>query len=107
MDSLSTSMVPMLDSSIGIPSPSLGNGTGQQGSRKWAGFGSGPARRLRSTKASSPWPYTLAIQVRHALGGLHFCGQLTHAADFFDEKHNIVLGGSWATHPRIAGRKSL
>lgn len=27
--------------------------------------------------------------------------------DFFDEKHNIVLGGSWATHPRIAGRKSL
>lgn len=28
-------------------------------------------------------------------------------ADFFDEKHNIVLGGSWATHPRIAGRKSL
>ena len=27
--------------------------------------------------------------------------------DFFDDKHNIVLGGSWATHPRIAGRKSL
>jgi len=30
-----------------------------------------------------------------------------YTADFFDEKHNIVLGGSWATHPRIAGRKSL
>ncbi|KAL5594168.1 hypothetical protein BROUX41_001213 [Berkeleyomyces rouxiae] len=28
-------------------------------------------------------------------------------ADFFDGKHNIALGGSWATHPRIAGRKSL
>ena len=28
-------------------------------------------------------------------------------ADFFDGKHNIVLGGSWATHPRIAGRKTL
>ncbi|KAK7981934.1 hypothetical protein PG988_004172 [Apiospora saccharicola] len=28
-------------------------------------------------------------------------------ADFFDGKHNIVLGGSWATHPRIAGRKSF
>lgn len=28
-------------------------------------------------------------------------------ADFFDGKHNIVLGGSWATIPRIAGRKSL
>ena len=30
-----------------------------------------------------------------------------YTADFFDDKHNIVLGGSWATHPRIAGRKSL
>ncbi|KAI9694075.1 MAG: hypothetical protein M1822_003346 [Bathelium mastoideum] len=30
-----------------------------------------------------------------------------YSADFFDGKHNIVLGGSWATHPRIAGRKSL
>jgi formylglycine-generating enzyme required for sulfatase activity len=30
-----------------------------------------------------------------------------YTSDFFDEKHNIVLGGSWATHPRIAGRKSL
>ena len=28
-------------------------------------------------------------------------------ADFFDGKHNIVLGGSWATHPRIAGRKTF
>ncbi|KAL2189443.1 hypothetical protein L209DRAFT_761860 [Thermothelomyces heterothallicus CBS 203.75] len=30
-----------------------------------------------------------------------------YTADFFDEKHNIVLGGSWATHPRLAGRKSF
>lgn len=30
-----------------------------------------------------------------------------YTADFFDGKHNIVLGGSWATHPRIAGRKTL
>ncbi len=30
-----------------------------------------------------------------------------YTADFFDTKHNIVLGGSWATHPRIAGRKTL
>ena len=28
-------------------------------------------------------------------------------ADFFDGKHNVVLGGSWATHPRLAGRKTL
>ncbi|CAI6091320.1 unnamed protein product, partial [Clonostachys chloroleuca] len=30
-----------------------------------------------------------------------------YTADFFDGRHNIVLGGSWATHPRIAGRKSF
>ncbi|RKF58925.1 Ergothioneine biosynthesis protein 1 [Erysiphe neolycopersici] len=30
-----------------------------------------------------------------------------YTADFFDGKHNIILGGSWATHPRIAGRKSF
>jgi hypothetical protein len=30
-----------------------------------------------------------------------------YTADFFDGKHNVVLGGSWATHPKITGRKSL
>ncbi|KAK8191914.1 C-type lectin protein [Phyllosticta capitalensis] len=30
-----------------------------------------------------------------------------YTADFFDGKHNVVLGGSWATHPRVAGRKSF
>jgi L-histidine Nalpha-methyltransferase / hercynylcysteine S-oxide synthase len=30
-----------------------------------------------------------------------------YTADFFDGKHNVMLGGSWATHPRIAGRKTL
>ncbi|KAK2763273.1 hypothetical protein FQN54_009909 [Arachnomyces sp. PD_36] len=30
-----------------------------------------------------------------------------YTADFFDDKHNIVLGGSWATHPRIAGRTTF
>ena len=36
----------------------------------------------------------------------------THAysatlADFMDGKHKAITGGSWALHPRIAGRKSL
>ncbi|KAI5843053.1 C-type lectin protein [Morchella snyderi] len=30
-----------------------------------------------------------------------------YTADFFDGKHNVMLGGSWATHPRIAGRRSF
>jgi formylglycine-generating enzyme required for sulfatase activity len=38
----------------------------------------------------------------------HLEAHLTHStADFFDSKHNITLGGSWATHPRLAGRKTL
>ncbi|TGZ84454.1 hypothetical protein EX30DRAFT_352885 [Ascodesmis nigricans] len=30
-----------------------------------------------------------------------------YTSDFMDGKHNVVLGGSWATHPRIAGRRSF
>ncbi|KAF2024560.1 hypothetical protein EK21DRAFT_104582 [Setomelanomma holmii] len=30
-----------------------------------------------------------------------------YTADFFDGKHNLTLGGSWATHPRLAGRKTF
>lgn len=30
-----------------------------------------------------------------------------YSADFYDGKHNVVLGGSWATHSRFAGRKSV
>lgn len=30
-----------------------------------------------------------------------------YSADFFDNKHNIVLGGSWATLGRIAARQSF
>ncbi|KAL4764730.1 DUF323 domain protein [Aspergillus foveolatus] len=30
-----------------------------------------------------------------------------YTSDFFDGKHNIMLGGSWATHPRIAGRTTF
>ncbi|KAL9597119.1 MAG: hypothetical protein Q9219_005341 [cf. Caloplaca sp. 3 TL-2023] len=37
----------------------------------------------------------------------HAVGADKDPADFFDGKHNVVLGGSWATHPRVAGRKSL
>lgn len=30
-----------------------------------------------------------------------------YSSDFFDGKHHVVLGGSWATHPRIAERRSF
>ncbi|CAL5873377.1 uncharacterized protein PFLUO_LOCUS7651 [Penicillium psychrofluorescens] len=30
-----------------------------------------------------------------------------YTSDFFDGKHHVVLGGSWATYPRIAGRTTF
>jgi len=30
-----------------------------------------------------------------------------YSSDFLDGKHNILVGGSWATHPRIAMRESF
>ncbi|KAK9235296.1 hypothetical protein V1525DRAFT_410427 [Lipomyces kononenkoae] len=30
-----------------------------------------------------------------------------YTADFFDGKHNVVLGGSWSTHPRLCARQSF
>ena len=67
------------------------------------------------------WEWTSTVLEKHAgfepmalypgytgeLSCLEMGMVLRLAADFFDGKHNIVLGGSWATHPRIAGRKSL
>jgi len=29
------------------------------------------------------------------------------AGDFFDTKHKVMLGGSWATLPRVAGRRTF
>lgn len=42
-------------------------------------------------------------------GNIHCSVRCSNAEadDFYDDKHNIVLGGSWATHPRIAGRNTL
>ena len=46
--------------------------------------------------------------IRSELCLLELIPMLTFSeADFFDGKHNIVLGGSFATHPRIAGRTTL
>ncbi|KAI0971375.1 DUF323 domain protein [Xylaria arbuscula] len=52
------------------------------------------------------WEWTSSLLRKHA-GFEPMTLYPLYTADFFDEKHNIVLGGSWATHPRISGRKSL
>lgn len=52
------------------------------------------------------WEWTSSALQRHE--GFD-AGKLypAYTDDFFDGKHNIVLGSSWATHPRIGGRRSL
>ncbi|KFY00105.1 hypothetical protein V490_01483 [Pseudogymnoascus sp. VKM F-3557] len=52
------------------------------------------------------WEWTSSVLERHE-GFEEMELYPAYTADFFDGKHNIVLGGSWATHPRIAGRKSF
>ncbi|KAM0236340.1 hypothetical protein ACHAPO_004972 [Fusarium lateritium] len=52
------------------------------------------------------WEWTSSILERHE-GFEPMSLYPLYTTDFFDGKHNIVLGGSWATHPRIAGRASF
>ncbi|ORY63132.1 C-type lectin protein [Pseudomassariella vexata] len=52
------------------------------------------------------WEWTSSTLTKHAsFEPMALYPQYT--SDFFDGKHNVVLGGSWATHPRIAGRRSF
>ncbi|KAI5868641.1 C-type lectin protein [Durotheca rogersii] len=52
------------------------------------------------------WEWTSSTLTRHE-GFKPMALYPGYTADFFDNKHNIVLGGSWATHPRVAGRKTF
>ncbi|KAL9109487.1 MAG: hypothetical protein Q9227_005822 [Pyrenula ochraceoflavens] len=52
------------------------------------------------------WEWTSSPLTRHE-GFAPMDLYPAYSADFFDDKHNVVLGGSWATHPRIAGRKTF
>ncbi|KAF4446375.1 hypothetical protein F53441_9998 [Fusarium austroafricanum] len=52
------------------------------------------------------WEWTSSVLERHE-GFEPMSLYPLYTTDFFDGKHNVVLGGSWATHPRIAGRASF
>ncbi|KAF6230914.1 hypothetical protein HO173_010822 [Letharia columbiana] len=52
------------------------------------------------------WEWTSSALERHE-GFEPMTLYPAYTDDFFDGKHNVVLGGSWATHPRIAGRKTF
>ncbi|KAI8332910.1 hypothetical protein BC941DRAFT_402124 [Chlamydoabsidia padenii] len=52
------------------------------------------------------WEWTSSVWQQHEgfTSSLLYPG---YSSDFFDGKHRVVLGGSWATHPRIAERHSF
>ncbi|KAH7089271.1 hypothetical protein FB567DRAFT_591382 [Paraphoma chrysanthemicola] len=52
------------------------------------------------------WEWTSTVLERHE-GFEPMALYPGYTADFFDGKHNVTLGGSWATHPRLAGRKTF
>ncbi|KAJ4334700.1 hypothetical protein N0V95_009101 [Ascochyta clinopodiicola] len=52
------------------------------------------------------WEWTSTVLEKH-IGFEPMELYPAYTADFFDGKHNITLGGSWATIPRIAGRKTF
>ena len=56
--------------------------------------------------AGGVWEWTSSPLRPHA-GFAPMALYPAYTADFFDGKHNVVVGGSWATHPRIAGRRSF
>lgn len=66
----------------------------------------GSTSLLGQSAIGGVWEWTSSTLQRHE-GFEPMSLYPAYTADFFDEKHNIVLGGSWATHPRIAGRKSF
>lgn len=110
----STSKAVMSASRTGIRHRSLTTAPSCAVKATWEGFGNGRVHLWWSMRDSSPWISTRPIRVSGSSPGhSQRCLDASlilhryHSADFFDGKHNIVLGGSWATHPRVAGRKSL
>ncbi|KAF2859265.1 DUF323 domain protein [Piedraia hortae CBS 480.64] len=64
------------------------------------------SRLTGQSEAGGVWEWTSTVFEKHD-GFVPMSLYPGFSADFFDGKHNVVLGGSWATIPRIAGRKSF
>lgn len=64
------------------------------------------SRLLGRGETGGVWEWTSTVLENHEgflPGGLY----PEYTADFFDGKHNVMVGGSWATHARIAGRRAF
>lgn len=96
----------MLVSNIYIRHRSPKTATGLAARVTWVEYGNGLARRWRASRDSKLWISILGIPVCTPTPVFSVLANFP-VADFFDGKHNVVLGGSWSTHPRVAGRKSL
>lgn len=66
---------------------------------------SSPLEKIAGFEPMKLYPAYSGMHDSYMMDGVGLADHLTD--DFYDGKHNIVLGGSWATHPRIAGRNTL
>ncbi|KAI8855214.1 histidine-specific methyltransferase [Chytridium lagenaria] len=65
-----------------------------------------PENAEEGTLLGNGWEWTDSIMESHS--GFESSSLYPgYTSDFFDEKHNVVLGGSWATAPRIAHRDTF
>ncbi|OZJ06408.1 hypothetical protein BZG36_00576 [Bifiguratus adelaidae] len=64
------------------------------------------ARPTKAQVGSSVWEWTSSVWEAYP-GFVASVSYPGYSADFFDEKHNTILGASWATHPRIGQRPSF
>lgn len=69
---------------------------------------SGRVRILRRSLGLNLWIFIRGIVVSPVvINGCGWVDVLIVIADFMDEKHIVVVGGTWALHPRISGKRTL
>ncbi|KAJ1310024.1 hypothetical protein OPQ81_006778 [Rhizoctonia solani] len=83
-----------------------GVGKGNFGYRNWHYIPPHPSTREERGHNGGVWEWTSTLMHAHEgyVPSVRYPG---YSSDFHDQKHHIVLGGSFATIPRLAMRRSL
>ncbi|KAK9377625.1 histidine-specific methyltransferase [Lipomyces chichibuensis] len=76
------------------------------GFKFWHPTALAPEIEIAGPGSMGVWEWTSTVLTRHE-GFVPGTLYPEYTADFFDGKHNVVLGGSWTTHPRLSGRRSF
>lgn len=87
------------------------------GFRRWHPTPLPAANKLSTCTDGGAWEWTsttfdkhegwTASRVYPGYSSTNLLASVFILGDFFDDKHKVVLGGSWATIPRIAGRRTF